>query len=628
MPMTASFDPMQVNADYLAEEDYNRGIRRPENYLEQDRIVSHVMGVKARSEQYHQGRRVRWLDFFGHYSNKRRTRTKSSIPAPLSSEAVDVTLAEMMTRQFTAKPYCAIRGRFAEDEPMAQVLEDLLQYQFDNMDFFEIYYALAKNALIYGSAPYRVIYDRKMISVPSLRGDEPDEIIEYEGPVIIPYDPFDYYPAPEKLRPNDYSPSVTVSYKSYEHLVQKADMGVYENVHLIRPKRMAPHSTDFDARDERRAAMGMAPESAEYGLIEVMECDTWWPVGRDEHGNIIKRPFIMTVANGQLIRAERNTYIDQEPGMGLVRIDFTGADMLGVGLVEKLHPHQHGANSVLDMILNNLSLLVDKMMVVNKKSITDESELYNRSGGVIHTTGPVSEALRWFDGSDITPSAFVLLNMFQSFAESDTGVKPIKKGIISNETATATMGALSQANTRFQLFMMMMDHTLVRYAAKRMHRINQQFLETPSLFRVVGDDIRKWRQVDRATLAINPDFIPEGATRVANSEIRISQIEKMILMVSKVPGGIMLIPKLIAKLAREFNWQDAEEMEQIMTMGAQQAMAAMAMEQGGGGAPAPGAPGNEIPDRISGVGANNLTSLIRSQRAEGNAGGDRSGMAA
>jgi len=620
---------MQVNADYLAEEDYemNRRSRR-DDYLDEQRIVSHVMGVKSRSETYHQGRRNRWMDYFGHYSNKKRSRTKSTIPAPLSSEAVDVTLAEMMTRQFTAKPYCAIRGRFAEDEPMAQVLEDLLQYQFDMMDFFEIYYTIAKNCLIYGNAPYRVIYDRKMIEVPGREG-EPEQIIEYEGPRIIAYDPFDYFPAPEKLRPNDYGPSVTLSYKSFEHLTEKADLGVYQNVHKIQPKRIAGHNVDFDARDERRAAMGMSPESTEKGLIEVFECDTWWPAGQDRHGNMIKKPFVMTVANGQLIRAERNTYIDQEPGMGLARIDFTGNDMLGVGLVEKLHPHQHGANTDLDIILNNLELCVDKMMIVNDKSIRDDSELYNKAGGVIHSKGPISEALRWFDGTDITPSAYVILNMFQSFAESDTGVKPVKKGVISSETATATMGALSQANTRFQLFMMMMDHTVVRYAAKRMHRINQQFLETPSLFRVVGDDVQKWNQVDRSTLAINPDFIPEGATRVANSEMRISQIEKMILLVSKVPGGIMLIPKLIAKLAREFNWQDAEEMEQIMTMGAMQALELSSPEAGAsGGSPPPGAPGNEIPDRMSGVGANNLTSLIRSQRAEGNAGGGRAGMAA
>ena len=59
MPMPTQFDPMQVNEDFLAEDDYNRGIRSVDNYLDEQRIVSHVMGVKSRSETYHQGRRNR-----------------------------------------------------------------------------------------------------------------------------------------------------------------------------------------------------------------------------------------------------------------------------------------------------------------------------------------------------------------------------------------------------------------------------------------------------------------------------------------------------------------------------------------------------------------------------------------
>lgn len=538
-------------------------------------IVKEILGIKKRSEEFYAGRRSRWLDYFNHYINRPRVKTRTTIPAPIASEHVDIVLADMVTRQFASRPFCGVRGRSDDDQQSAPLIEALIQYQFDRMDIFDIYTSAAKQALMLSSTPFRVCYEQKFVEVP-LPGQQGTEgrFNENSGALIIPYDIFDYFPDSSKVSPNDPAPSIVRSYRPYEYLVEQQDLypDVYRNVSKIPHKRVVSmDKDDLQARQERQTAMGMSPENSERGLVEILECDMMWPV-RMRDGSYIERPCIFTLANGILIRAHRNPYISQNANMGIAVIDKLPNDLFGVGLIEKMHPQVHGANTVLDMILTNLELTVDKMLVVNTEQVKREEELHNRSGGVIHSRGDVNSALRWFDGGSIVPEAFLLYQNFRGASEGASGVKPVKQGAISSDTATAVNAAQSESGSRFNLYMMMMEHSFVIPAAKMMHQINQQFLDLPTVVPVLGQQGIAWPVVDYETIAIDADFIPEGSTREMNKQMNIAQIENFLSIVSRVPGLQPLIPLMVGKLAREFRWPDAQQIEQLCSAAVQQQM--------------------------------------------------------
>ena len=592
-------------------------------------ITDKCLAEKTQSELFYAGRRTKWLDYFYHYTNKPRTKTRTSIPVPLAPEHVDVVTADMMSRTHASPPICSVRGRNIEDQQRAPMIEKLLDYQYQKMDIFDISHTIYKSGLIYGSCPYRVIYDQDWIEIPVPGQPEETKLVQYTGPKILVYDIFDYFPSSSKVDVNDAAPSAVRMYRPYEYLEERADTtDLYFDVHKIPHKRLANmQADDLNARQERQTAMGMSPEASERGLIEIFEHDMWWPVRRKD-GTYIARPCIFTIANGKLIRATRNNYISQDGNMGLACPDKLPNDLFGVGLIEKMHPNIHGANTVLDMILTNLELTVDKQKVVSEDQVKDKSSTNrNYAGNTIYAKGDARTAVAWIDGGDISSDAFALLGMLQGQGKSASGVKPIKSGDTqSNVTATSDMLAHQEGSARFNLYMLMFESTFIKHSASRMHKINQQFLDLPAIVPIVGDDAEGWGEIDAQTIAIDPDFIPEGSRREVNKQMEVAQIENFLGIVSRVEALLPIVPMIVGKLARQFRWDEAKEIQQLaglavqnfmiqsrmmqeMEMQMQQQQAAQKTEgdgkkKVGGGSTGPG--------NMSGLEATNMTDLNQS----------------
>jgi hypothetical protein len=312
----------------------------------------------------------------------------------------------------------------------------------------------------------------------------------------------------------------------------------------------------------------------------------WWPTQRKD-GTFVARPCIFTLANGKLIRASRNNYISQDGNMGLACPDRLPNDLFGVGLIEKMHPNIHGANSVLDMILTNLELTVDKQKVVSKDQVRNPTAAQrNYAGNTIFVNGDARTAVSWVDGGNISADAFAALGLFRGDSAAASGVKPIKTGSLqAGVTATSDMIAQQEGSTRFSLSLLMLENTFVKQTARRMHKINQQFLDVPMLVPIVEGDAEDWPAVDAQTIAIDPDFVPEGSRREINKQMEVAQIENFLSIISSVPALYPVVPMIIGKLARQFRWDEAKEIEQLATMAIQNfmIMSQMTAASAGGG---------------------------------------------
>jgi hypothetical protein len=352
-------------------------------------------------------------------------------------------------------------------------------------------------------------------------------------------------------------------------------------VHKIPHKRIADLQTDdLNARQERQQAMGMSPEASERGLIEIFEYDYWWPVRR-KNGTYIARPCIFTFGNGKLIRASRNNYIAQDGNMGLACPDRVPNDLFGIGLIEKMHPNIHGANTVQDMILTNLELTVDKQKVASTDQVIDKTAAARTyAGNVTWVKGDTRTAMSWMDGGDISKDAFAMLGMFGSGAKAASGVKPVKTGDLqANVTATSDILAHQEGSARFNLSMLMYESTFIKFSASRMHKINQQFLDLPAIIPIVEQDAEGWGEIDAQTIAMDPDFIPEGSRREVNKQMEVAQIENFLSIISRVEALYPVVPLIIGKLARQFRWDEAKHIEELATAAIQNFMIQARMMQ-------------------------------------------------
>lgn len=536
-------------------------------------ITDRIMGIKKRSEQFYMSRRNRWLDYFNHYMNRKREKSRTTIPMPLASEHVDVALSDTLGEFFAATPLVSLRGTTREDKMRAPSIEKLINWQFDKMDIEDIAYSVVKSSYIYGACPFRVIWDQKYVDVPIPGTPGEVRLAEYTGPSIIWYDIFDYFPDSSKVRPNDPAPYVVRMFHPYEYLEMQQEMHpeVYFDVEKIPHKRILNLQTDdLDARQERQYVMGLSPEATERGLVEILECDMWWPVMQN-NGFYIARPCVFTLGNGKLIRATRNNYIGQNGNFGLAVPDRIPNDLFGVGLIEKMHPNIHGANTVLDMILTNLELTVDKQKIVSKDQVKDrQSVARNYAGNITWVSGDARTAVAWQDAGDIGQDAYNLLSLFQANSESATGVNPSMQGDQQKGvTATASMYGFQKGSARFRLFLLMLSSTFLKPSAKMMHKQNQQFLDLPTLVPILEGDVTDFLMLDPQTIAIDPDFTVEAPHREANRQMEIAQIENMLAILSKIQPLFPIIPSIIGKLARQFRWEEAKQIEQLATVAIQ-----------------------------------------------------------
>lgn len=551
-------------------------------------ITNRILNLKGNSEQFYAGKRNRWLDNFDHYINKRR-KTRTTIPVPLASEFVDIVQADMISRAFATKPFCSVRGRTLEDQQSAPAVEALIGYQLFKMDIEHIAHQDTKQVLIYGSSPYRIIFDTDVIELPVPGTNGEIRLVEYTGPQVIVYDIFDYFPSPSKTEVNDAADSCVRMYKPWEYLEERADTfkGVYQNISAVPHKRIANlQSDDIDARQHRQSELGMMPEPTARGLIEILEADIWWPV-ETRNGQKIMKPCIFTLANGKLVRATRNNFISQDGNMGLSMIDQLPNDLFGFGLIDKMHPQLHGANIALDMLLTTLEHGVDPMSVYSKDQVKNEAQLRNRTGGVIGVRGDARTAVSRLSREDISPGAFQVMSLMIGGAENASGVKPVSRGESVHSTATVNIQAGQEAQSRFNLYMMKWENTFTKHICKRMHKINQQFLDLPSIVPIVQGQAIHWQKLSPQDIAIDADFEPQGVQKAVNTQMEISQIENFMAIAGGIPALIPIIPAVIGKLARAFRWPEADDIQKLAQSAVQQfqemAQQQAAAAQGGGG---------------------------------------------
>lgn len=558
--------------------------------LEEDLIVQKVMSDFSDSVFAIREKHNKFADYLEHYMNLpqiKRPRGMANITIPMAPQHVDTINADLIEKQYASDGVnIDVLGREGVDKFQAQPVRDLIRAQLHQANGRDILRDLNFMSLVYGTAPYKVIYDEEYEYMPVRRQIENpflpeysdsyvDRVLtlKYKGPKVIPIDIFDFYPHKAMVDiDKDLLPICHRIHRPMSYFKSRKDPvtgdPIYKNLQFIQVDKFGNASTasddDMHQRSRRQQMSIMVGSGAVHTGIECIEWEGWYKWEGEEQW------CIATVGpNGVLMRFEPLPYYERM--YGAQRLFRIPNEFWGIGIIEKNHMIIHAHNAITNITIDAFYQGVNPQTLVANNAI-DDAEMVARAGQLTHVNSadgekPLTNYVYRMEPQFVSQDAYILQDRLEKYGEDLSTVTDIKKGSVpsSRQTATAIQTSFSQASIRFKDLLYMIEGTGLLVICRKMHKINLQFFDAPEVINVVGQNGMFWpRKITPEQIAANVDFVSLASSRELDRAMNIQQLSNL-LNISM--GNQMLMPvitPLFMKLAEEMKIPNLDELQQTM----------------------------------------------------------------
>jgi hypothetical protein len=214
--------------------------------------------------------------------------------------------------------------------------------------------------------------------------------------------------------------------------------------------------------------------------------------------------------------------------------------------VEPLKYLQYELNSTRNQRLDNVTLILNRMWVVDKNADVEESELVSQSGQIIHTGD--MKGIEPLPTPDVTASAYNEESMIKSDIQDASGISDYvtgqgasgKSGQAVEQTATGIALYQEAGNARIKFKLDNMEDALREFGLQLMALL-QQFLTHEFVIRIVGAEGKYWKRVTPEEIQGNFDLTVEaGSTQPLNKSMRRAQAREIVntlVPLLKTPQG-------------------------------------------------------------------------------------------
>lgn len=577
------------------------------------------------SAEHYKRLRLNFDDYYDRYTAqpaklRQTNRIKSNIPSGRATEIIDTFRADMMTKIQNNRPVISAVPQDSADQDQAQAREDLLQFQIDNftpdMGAWPVFDQIVWSAFLFGGCPVKMAFEQRTMKENFAGLDVPLESLVYRGPVAIPVFIYDYFPHPRKTMMDDFYPAVHVSFESYDTLLKGKRDGVYlDTVDEIPemselPNMLGPDVLgclgDMYQRADQRQRMGWTDEDKRLhqdGVL-VLECETMFrpevdwtdSKGRKHRGEEPVRS-ILTIANGLVIRVTPSPMRTGYSVWCMAKTDSLPGQFYGPSVLQKFKPQLHAEDLLLNMALQNIGQIANKMKVVRPDLLHSASSLDDEPGGTIYLRpgASVNDAIREVSSQPLGNDVFNLMRYLADRIEGNSGQDELKSGRVprGDVTATATNLAFAQSSIRFRYHLEWLGSSFFLPMARKMDAYNIDFLDLPFIHRVLGRQGAYINNVTEETFRVPVDYYFEGPTRDEHVTLKIAQLQNalkvMTPLVQLIPGMDAAAKEIVVSLLDRFETPNMDIIKQLI--GYQQSTPMMDPAMGGAGQNVrPGAP--------------------------------------
>ncbi len=485
-------------------------------------IQRFILAEKFRSSQVD-----KWDKFYQYYRNYRNPKDYpwlSNLFVPVAYTVIESLLPKLISAIFAPKFVFQILPREKNDIEQAKIVEELLRYQFDQMDVYRKFYNWFKQALIYGTSILKVFWRfeicERTVTEPSYVfglkvGSRPvtKTIIEYDGPDIEVVDLYDFFIDPRATTIKDAKWCIHRIWRDYDYLVEKQKQGYYKNIEKIKPG--VGELRDI-MKSVRATVTGLPTGIVETDKYKVELLEYW------EDNKVI------TIAQRSVIIRDEDKnpfWHGRKPFIDIKDIEMPH-EFYGIGEIEPIESLINERNELRNQAMDNLKTIVNKILIANRNADIDFDRLeeQNRPGGVILTDD--MNALKYLEPTNIVADLYnqdaMLVKDIQdatAMAEWTIGTTPRR-----TETATAVMQIQQSAATRFTLKLFNFVKSGVAELVRMMIALNQQFLDKKKTVRILGDKGFEFKEISAEDISGNYDLIPNVGIMEVGKEIERQQL--------------------------------------------------------------------------------------------------------
>lgn len=579
------------------------------------------------AKQRHQDK---WDKYYKMYRSYVRKRGKADWRAknwmPIAFFVIETITPKLVAQlpKFTVSPVGP------DDEPGAELMEDLLEWAADQSDLYLELVKAIKSSLIYGTGILKTSLlertrfqikqeqemQQTMTQIPSGQLDingnpqmtqvpgQPmptgqmvttrTPYVAYTGPAAEAVDIENFFvdPLAESVESARYV--IHRVYRDKSYIEDQFRKGNYKKPpDEIWTRFLTEHSSL-----RREALVELGPggmPSFDKGVIAIME---FWT------DNVI-----VTVAGSEsggfvLLRAEKNPYAHGEKPFVRIVDHLIPHEFWGIGEMEPLEGLQDTFNALWNSRIDNVSLVLQTMFTAVMDYVIDPSELVMRPGGVIRLREgiPPNQAIQPLELGEVTESSYKEAAEIERMTEKTTGVSPYQTGEDSpayNRTATGIALISEQGNSRLAHKVTIAELTGFKRLARQFGSIIQQFVPPEMVIRLKGgaDPMNPmgsetqftWARITPDAIGGRYDYDIEAQSSTQTESVRREQALSLFQMLGNDP--LMNPLKLRENVLKVFGIKDPQDymvtpqqlqMMQQQQMAADQAAQAPAPEQGGG----------------------------------------------
>lgn len=464
----------------------------------------------------------KWDDFYDLYRGVLDSSTKSMWQANIFVPYAFSTIETIVPRLVAGRPQIDVMPREEGDIDYARVQNYLVDYQWDQCDMDRLLPDIVRQMLIYGTSVVKVYWDKKVETVEEEIEIDPDfpelgsQKVEVEKttknqPVVEMVDLYDFFWDPKGFDIDSCGWVAHRTYRSYDYLIKMQKQGLYKNVNLLEKDKNRPFKGETD-KITRTTALGttdpqsVSGDSDKEANIELIE---YWEDNR-----------VVTIANRTVvIRDDKNPFAHGKKPFVRFVDQSVPKEFCGIGELEPIETLQKELNDMRNQRMDNASLILNRMWLVQNGANVDEDELVSDVGGIIHTDK--IEGVQALYPPEIPHSSYREETLIKADIQQTTGITDYTKGVASdalaNETATGISMMQEAGNARIKLKMMNIEMG-IREIGELFISLNKQFIDEETVIRILGEGSPQWLLVKPSEIKDNFDLMVESAPRLLEND--------------------------------------------------------------------------------------------------------------
>jgi hypothetical protein len=451
----------------------------------------------------------KWIDYTRQYRSKIENEAEYPYMArlfiPYSFTSVETTIPRLMGAIFSSDPVIAVKPRIQDDVENAKTMEQLVNYQIEQMNLFNTSISLFKDACILGTFISKVDWKKESrqkkrialeevyenydemgnpvgqpINQPILN-DKGKPITEkydvniYDDNYIYRVDPFWFLidPKADPTDPIDSAEAVIfIKETTIPKLRQMEKDGIYKNISEVEKVKGIVEFTEgnerFNVVDKTAPTRLNDKHTQRVTLYEYWEDDR----------------VIVLAEEKVIIRDEPNPYWHCKKPFLMARICPVQNEIYGIGLMEMVESLQHELNDTRNQRMDNIKFCLNKMWIIARNADVT-LPIISEPGGIIISNDV--DGVKDVTTGDVTQSSFVNARDIAEDIQRAHGIHdPALGKPTARETATGVLSLQEAANARFQMMIMIACRNFFNKAAEMMIDNNQQFITGEKVFRLTG----------------------------------------------------------------------------------------------------------------------------------------------